>query len=196
MTEHNISAIIALLFRTLRMKHPLIKKAAKFAAKAHGDISHRRKYTNEPYIVHPAQVAHMVSKVTDDVVMIAAAWLHDTVEDTPVSIEDIRREFGNEVAELVDDLSDVAKPEDGNRAVRNEINRKHTATASPRAKTIKLADLIDNTKSIVEHDHDFAIVYLKEKELVLEVLTEGDQTLYNMCSESLIQSKLQLLDQL
>lgn len=178
------------------MKHPLIKKAAKFAAKAHGDIGHRRKYTNEPYIVHPAQVAMMVSKFTDDVAMIAAAWLHDTVEDTPVTIDDIRREFGDDVGDLVSDLSDVAKPEDGNRAARNEINRQHTAGASPRAKTIKLADLIDNTKSIVEHDHNFAIVYLKEKELLLEVLTEGDQTLYNMCSESLIQSKLQLLDQL
>ncbi|MNN49323.1 hypothetical protein D3C81_1638410 [compost metagenome] len=80
--------------------------------------------------------------------------------------------------ELILGLTDVSKPEDGNRAKRKEADRNHTAMQSPECKTIKLADLISNSKSICEHDKDFAKVYIKEKELLLEVLTEGDPTLY------------------
>jgi (p)ppGpp synthase/HD superfamily hydrolase len=57
-------------------------------------------------------------------------------------------EFAKEVVALVEMLTDVSKPEDGNRAVRKEIDRQHTALASPEGKTIKLADLIDNTQSM------------------------------------------------
>jgi (p)ppGpp synthase/HD superfamily hydrolase len=174
------------------MKHPIIKKAARFAAQAHRSIGQVRKYTGEPYIVHPANVAKLVSSVTDDVNMIAAAWLHDTVEDTGVPLDTIIAEFGDDIASLVDELTDVAKPEDGNRATRNTMNRQHTAQASPRAKTIKLADLCHNTESIVEHDHSFAVVYLKEKELLLEVLTEGNELLFELAANSLIQGKLAL----
>ncbi len=175
------------------MKHEMIKRAAIFAAKAHKDIGQVRKYTGEPYIVHPAEVAKLVSTVTDDHEMIAAAWLHDTVEDTPTTLAHIELEFGWRVARLVSDLTDVAVPSDGNRAARNEINRKHTATISPDAQSIKLCDLYSNTRSIVEHDRNFAIVYLKEKELVLQHLTQGHPTLYNMTVDSLIQSKLKLM---
>ena len=93
---------------------------------------------------------------------------------------------------LVRDLTDVSKPEDGNRAVRKEIDRQHTAQASPQAKTIKLADLISNTVSIVEHDPKFARIYLKEKALLLEVLTEGDPTLYAMATKLLIWAEAEL----
>lgn len=63
--------------------------------------------------------------------MIAAAYLHDVVEDTPVSIHEIREEIGPEVSELVDWLTDVSKPEDGNRRVRKELDRQHLAKAPP-----------------------------------------------------------------
>jgi hypothetical protein len=96
-----------------------------------------------------------VAEVTDDAEMIAAAWLHDTVEDTPATFGDIEREFGAEVRALVADLTDVSKPSDGNRAVRKAIDRHHTAQASVRAKTVKLADLIDNCRDICEHDASF-----------------------------------------
>ena len=162
---------------------PLIKKAKAYATQAHAAIDQRRKYTNDPYIVHPAAVAKLVASVTDDVAMICAAWLHDVVEDTPCSIEDIAREFGDDVASLVADLTDVAQPGDGNREVRKAIDRAHTAAASPRAKTIKLADLIDNTKTITRYDQGFARVYMAEKKQLLKVLSEGDGTLYEQaCS--------------
>jgi (p)ppGpp synthase/HD superfamily hydrolase len=109
--------------------------------------------------------------------MVAAAWLHDTVEDTDVTIELIRAEFGDKVAELVGWLTDVSRPEDGNRAVRKAIDREHSASAPAEAQTVKLADLIANTRSIMKHDVAFAKTYLEEKRLLLEVMDRGDATL-------------------
>jgi (p)ppGpp synthase/HD superfamily hydrolase len=127
--------------------------------------------------VHPAEVAGIVATVPHTDVMLAAAWLHDTVEDTGVSIVDIQKEFGNEVASLVSWLTDVSEPEQGNRAVRKAIDREHTAMAPAAAQTVKLADLIANSGSILAHDPAFAKVYLEEKRMLLEVLTRGDATL-------------------
>ena len=157
-----------------------IAKARKFARLAHEAIDQRRKYTYEPYIVHPAAVAKLVSGVSDDEAMICAAWLHDVVEDTPVSIRDIEQEFGEEIALLVSDLTDVSQPEDGNRKTRKQIDLEHTRRASARAKTVKLADLIHNSRSITEHDSRFAKIYMSEKRNLLEVLRDGNQTLYAM----------------
>ena len=116
--------------------------------------------------------------------MVAAALLHDVVEDTDVSLEDISIKFGPDIADLVSDLTDVSKPEDGNRATRKALDRAHTARASAAAKTIKLADLISNSRSIVEFDPHFAKVYLKEKALLLGVLTDGDQILWKKAHKS------------
>lgn len=83
-------------------------RAHAFATDAHGDIDQRRKYTGEPYIVHPIAVAELVRSVPHTPEMIAAALLHDVVEDTPVTIEGIETEFGARVAELVGWLTDVS----------------------------------------------------------------------------------------
>lgn len=154
-------------------------RAKEFATLAHEMVSQKRKYTGEPYITHPAAVVELVSGVPHTEAMLCAAWLHDTVEDCGISLDEIERVFGFEVASLVEQLTDVSKPSDGNRAARKTIDREHTAKATPEAKTIKLADLIDNTRSIVEHDTSFARVYLQEKRLLLEVLREGDSHLWN-----------------
>lgn len=151
-----------------------------FAAMAHGRIGQVRKYTGEPYITHPAAVSELVRGIPHSAEMLAAAWLHDTVEDAGVSLDEIRNLFGSKVESLVEMLTDVSKPTDGNRQARKAIDREHTAKASPEAKTIKLADLIDNSRSIIERDPEFAKVYLHEKRLLLEVLREGDKTLWNM----------------
>lgn len=126
----------------------LIPRARKFATEAHRRIGHQRKYTKQPYDVHLKSVAERVASVTDDPEMIAAAWLHDAVEDTPATVGEIEREFGRNVADLVDALTDVSLPSDGSRAVRKAKDRAHTASAPQRAKTIKLADLIDNAKDM------------------------------------------------
>jgi len=155
----------------------IVERARIFATAAHAACGQLRKYTYEPYIVHPAEVAKIVDEVGGTPEMIAAAWLHDVVEDTGVTNEIIRAEFGEEVAELVGWLTDVSRPEQGNRATRKAIDRAHSAMAPARAQTIKLADLISNTRSIMKHDEKFARTYLEEKRLLLEVMTKGDPTL-------------------
>lgn len=161
----------------------LVEKARVFATAAHAAVKQTRKYTGDPYIVHPAEVVSIVSSVPHTEEMLAAAWLHDVVEDTEVTIITIHTEFGPKVAELVEWLTDVSKPSDGNRKVRKAIDRQHTAMAPAEAQTIKLADLISNTKSIIEHDPKFAVTYLEEKRLLLEVLTKGDATLLERAKE-------------
>ena len=157
----------------------LVRKARRYATEAHSRINHRRKYSLEPYDVHLKDVADIVASVTDDQEMIAAAWLHDVVEDTPASFIDVEREFGHDLAELVGELTDVSRPSDGNRATRKAIDRARLAGVSRRAKTIKLADLIDNCRDVCGHDPEFARVYLTEMASLLEVLGDGDQTLYS-----------------
>lgn len=153
------------------------ERAAAFAKAAHESIDQRRKYTNEPYIVHPAKVAQIVSSVTDDENMVCAAWLHDVVEDTAVTLAEIEQEFGDDVALLVDGLTNVSKIEDGNRETRVAIDRRHTQGTDARTKTIKLADLIANLDGIVDQSPKFARTYLAEKEQLVAVLREGDSKL-------------------
>jgi (p)ppGpp synthase/HD superfamily hydrolase len=153
----------------------VVRKAQVYAMAAHAAVGQRRKYTGEPYIVHPAEVAKIVAGVpgaTPD--MVAAAWLHDVVEDTGCTFNDIHMGFGIDIATLVGWLTDVSKPEDGPRWYRKKLDREHTAQAPAEAQTIKLADLISNTKSIMAHDEKFAKVYLEEKRLLLDVMTRGD----------------------
>lgn len=152
-------------------------RARLFATAAHAAVGQLRKYTHEPYIVHPAEVAEIVRSVPHTEEMLAAAWLHDVVEDTGVSIELIRAEFGSGVSDLVGWLTDVSRPDHGNRAQRKAIDRAHSASAPAAAQTVKVADLISNTRSIVDNDPSFARVYLNEKRLLLEVLTRADQGL-------------------
>lgn len=152
----------------------LIQKAKDFATTEHQRINHVRKYSNKPYQTHLQSVAKLVSTVTDDEEMIAAAWLHDTVEDTSATLGDIEESFGVPIAELVEELTDISKPSDGNRATRKEIDRQHLAQASRRAKTIKLADLIHNCTDIVKNDEKFAVTFLSEMQALLEVLVEGN----------------------
>jgi hypothetical protein len=155
----------------------LIQAAMRFAKETHQRIDQRRKYSNQPYSVHLEQVSKMVASVTGDQEMIAAAWLHDVVEDTPATLDDIDQEFGTSVAELVRELTDISRPNDGNRETRKAIDRKHIAKASSRAQTIKLADLIDNCKDITKHDSRFAKVYLNEMKALLSVLGKADERL-------------------
>jgi len=144
--------------------------AQVFATAAHAAVEQKRKYTGEDYIVHPAEVASIVASFGGTEAQICAAWLHDTVEDTGVTLDDIRNIFGTEIAELVGWLTDVSKPEDGNRKVRKRIDKEHTKQAPAEAQFVKCADLISNTKSITEYDPGFAVTYLQEKQNTLDIM--------------------------
>lgn len=154
----------------------IIDRARALAERAHkGQV---RKYTGEPYILHPAEVAGLIVSVDLPLGVIAAAWLHDVVEDCGTTREQIAQEVGEGVAALVMEVTDVSKPTDGNRAKRKAMDRDHLANASPEGQSIKLADIISNTTSIVERDPDFAKVYLREKRELLPLLRRGHPLLW------------------
>lgn len=150
--------------------------ARAFAIERHGD--QLRKWTGEPYWTHLEEVANIVALVDGTHAQRAAAWLHDTLEDTDTSWEDLANRFGLHTANLVSAVTEVSKLSDGNRAVRKEKDRQHYAVASPEAKTIKLADLISNSVSIIAHAPGFRRTYLREKARLLNVLREGDARLW------------------
>lgn len=158
----------------------IIGKAAEFAMHAHA--GQKRKYTGEPYFVHCAEVAALTSSTfVLGREAIAAAFLHDTIEDCPeVDYQLLRQIFGHTVAYMVVQLTDN---ETGNRAARKAASRERLSQASYAVKTIKLADLISNTRSIVACDPAFAKVYLEEKRLLLPCLIEGDRHLYEQAYE-------------
>lgn len=179
-----------------KMYTPSIEKAIAFANGAHCAAKHRRKYTSEPYIYHPVRVMHLMNQaklVTDS--MRLASILHDVVEGTGVTLMDIQENFGTSVMDLVDQLTERETHDESNRAARFEINRLFTAKISPNAKTIRLADLIDNCTDIVKHDSHFAKTYLEEKRLLLGVLTEGDELLYRKAF-SLVSSSIKKLKEI
>jgi guanosine-3',5'-bis(diphosphate) 3'-pyrophosphohydrolase len=139
--------------------------AVEFAWAAHaGQV---RRYTGEPYVCHPITVAYMVEQEGGSGTEIIAALLHDVVEDTPVTLHEVARTFGDNVGDLVGWLTDISF---GNRAERNAQNVAKWARAPLGAVTVKLADLIDNTRSIARHDPKFARVYIPEKRAILEAM--------------------------
>jgi (p)ppGpp synthase/HD superfamily hydrolase len=149
----------------------------QFAREAHK--SQVRKYTGNPYVDHLAEVAGIVATVInfdyDPDVMIAVAWLHDCIEDQGVTWQTLHDEFIDpHIWRGVMLLSDL---ETGNRAERKAASRARLAGAPGWVQTIKCADLISNTSSIVMHDPKFAVTYLEEKRLLLDVLTKADPRL-------------------
>lgn len=155
----------------------IVEKAKIFATAAHAAVGQTRKYTGEPYIVHPIEVSNIVAEAGGTDAMVAAALLHDVLEDTDVTVELLVDQFGSEVADLVLWLTDVSRPADGNRSTRKALDRQHSAAAPASAQTIKVADLISNTHTIMAHDPGFAKTYLEEKRLLLDVLTKADSNL-------------------
>lgn len=132
----------------------------------------KRKYTGERYIVHCEAVAKLVKERGGDNFMQAAAWLHDTIEDTPATEVNLRVWFQSDVVDLVVGLTDVytkAKFPSLNRAARKALEVQRYAGESSSVQLIKVCDMIDNTKSIIEHDPAFAILYLREKADLLSV---------------------------
>lgn len=157
----------------------LAYRAMVFARDVHKN--QRRKYTNAPYFDHLAEVAGIVSTVDKDDETMAVAWLHDCREDQGITGQQIEDLFGMRVAVGVALLSDF---ETGGRAERKAASRERLASAPGWVQTIKCADLISNTSSIVEHDPKFAAVYIEEKRLLLDVLTKADSRLLAIAREN------------
>lgn len=156
------------------------KLADTVANTAHAAVGQLRKYSDEPYIVHPREVAEIVKFYGGDDIQIQAALLHDVIEDTSLTVDFISSMFGVEVATMVDWLTDVSKPGDGNREIRKAMDREHLSRAPRDAQFVKVADLISNSKSICSASEGFARIYMKEKELLLRDMTKIHGTeIYN-----------------
>ncbi|MEP6260114.1 MAG: HD domain-containing protein [Gillisia sp.] len=161
------------------------EEAKEFAREAHKDQF--RKYKNEAYIEHPIRVAALVKTAPHTQEMLCAAYLHDVVEDTGVTLEEIEERFGRKVAALVGELTDEFVKENYrhlNRSKRKEKEVERQLKISREAKTVKLADVIDNTRDIVENDRNFARRYVPEMEALVEALQGGDfKLLMKACYE-------------
>jgi (p)ppGpp synthase/HD superfamily hydrolase len=146
----------------------IIDKATAFAAEKHK--SQRRKYTDQAYFNHLEAVAELVraAGVTDPSVL-AAAYLHDTVEDTATTMQEVVQVFGRDISELVYWLTDI---EEGNRTTRSLMSSWRLSRAPMAANYIKFADIIDNATTIQEHDRGFFRQWATEKREILMRMLE------------------------
>lgn len=133
----------------------LLDRAIIFAVKAHAGTERRGK--GYPYIVHPLEAVEIVATMTPDQELLAAAALHDTVEDTEVTVDQIRAEFGERIAALVADESDtfeagVSEEDSWHSRKRAAIER--LARASHDAKIVALGDKLSNMRAIAR---DYAV---------------------------------------
>ena len=134
----------------------LLDRAIVFAVQAHAGTERRGK--GFPYIIHPMEAMEIVATMTTDQEILAAAALHDTVEDTEVTVEQIRDEFGDRIAALVADESEdrpegVNEEESWHDRKRAAIN--HLAKASHDAKMVALGDKLSNMRAIAR---DYAVM--------------------------------------
>ena len=131
------------------MAHTLILKAAHFAAEQHRD-QRRKDIHASPYIIHPISVALAISQIggVDDPEILAAALLHDTLEDTKTEPEDLEAEFGKKVCEYVLDVTDDKTLQKDERK-RRQIE--HAKKISKGAALIKLGDKISNVTDVIDN---------------------------------------------
>ncbi len=126
----------------------IVEKAMIFATNAHSGQT--RKDERTPYILHPAEVASIAATMTEDAEVIAACLLHDTVEDTDTTIEDIRREFGEKVCSLVagdTEDEDAGVPREESWYSRKEKSLKALMNSDRDVKILWLSDKLSNMRS-------------------------------------------------
>lgn len=167
----------------------MIEKAKLIATVAHGALDQRRKHSGIAYINHPQDVVNVLENECFHATrrMIAAAWLHDVVEDTAITIDFIRQEFDTAIARIVWGLTN-RRPENMNRQQRHSYNSGRLGGCANDVKTIKLADCIANMRDIVREDPKFAPVYLAEKRLLLdEALVGGCPVLWAIADKIIVE---------
>lgn len=150
----------------------LILKAAALAVRAHE--GQKRKYNGRPYVTHPARVAGRVGllpDVTEE--MVAAAYLHDVLEDTLITRYEIELETNVRVGYYVDWMTNKSKGLNLPRAERKAMDRKRLADAPSEIKLIKLLDRIDNLSEMAEAKDDFKKLYAEESILLAETIGAG-----------------------
>lgn len=128
----------------------LFDKAVAFATKAHSGTERRGK--GYPYIIHPMEAASIVASITNDQEMLAAAILHDTVEDTDVTIEQLGEMFGERVAQLVDNET-APIPDNAPWRTRKEAQIEQLKAAPFDSKVVAIGDKLSNLRAIAADYH-------------------------------------------
>ncbi len=126
----------------------LIREAYEFARQHHGD---QLRMSGEEYILHPLGVAHILADMQMDEITLAAALLHDVVEDTDITLDEVKRKFGPEVAEIIDGVTKLDHLSFRSREEEKAENFRKMFVAMARdirVVIIKLADRLDNMKTI------------------------------------------------
>jgi len=164
----------------------VLEQIRDFADQAHG--GQLRKYTPERYIVHPVRVMEICREYSHELPVLAAALLHDVLEDTPVSKEQLHQfllsvmnaEDADLTSKLVVELTDVFIKKDypqWNRKKRKAMETERIAHTSSLSQTVKYADVLDNCHEIVEHDPDFGRRFLSECRMLLDAAGQGNPEL-------------------
>ena len=178
---------------TAKWMDSVLEIVKAYADKAHGN--QQRKYSPERFIEHPVRVMEICRCHTGKQILLAAALLHDVLEDTPVTEQDLYRfllgvmaeEEASETTLLVFELTDVftkaAHPQ-WNRKKRKKKEAERIRTTSGDSQTVKYADIIDNCRGIANQDPDFAGVFLRECRDLLQVIQKGEQALYREAIET------------
>src|SRR3954464_13919703 len=139
------------LFRAVRTSHPkadlaLLERAYDTAAEMHGT---QMRKSGDPYITHPLAVTTILADIGMTEPTLVAALLHDTVEDTPYTLEQVRADFGEEVAQLVDGVTKLDKVKYGDSAQAETIRKMIVAMSKDiRVLVIKLADRLHNMRTL------------------------------------------------
>jgi guanosine-3',5'-bis(diphosphate) 3'-pyrophosphohydrolase len=171
----------------------ILNTVYQFAENAHA--GQQRKYTPDPYIVHPVRVMETCRVHEHDMPVLAAALLHDVIEDTAVGPEALSeflhsamsRHDASRTFRIVIELTDVyvkqAYPH-FNRRRRKDMELERLSEISADAQTVKYADILDNVKEITSSDPGFAPRYLKECRAILKKLDKGNPNLRDEALEA------------
>jgi (p)ppGpp synthase/HD superfamily hydrolase len=171
----------------------VLQQVTAFADKCHD--KQIRRYTGDRYIVHPIRVMEVCREYTNDITILTAAILHDVLEDTPTTRDEIMNfllgllspEQAEQSAKFVVDLTDVFIKKNypaWNRRKRKNKEVERMAQISAEAQTIKYADIIDNAPEITEKEPDFAERYLGECLALLEGMETGNADLRKRALET------------
>lgn len=179
----------------------ILTSVTDYTDNAHGN--QLRKYSSERYIVHPIEVMKICSHYTDNTVILCAALLHDVLEDTETSKEEVysflstilNEKEAKQTIGIVVELTDVytkdAYPQ-FNRKIRKEKEHQRLSQISSEAQTIKYADLISNSVNIVQHDSDFGPKFLTEAHDLMQKINKGNEALYILTLETIKNCLLKL----
>lgn len=165
----------------------VVEKVKAFATKAHD--GQKRKYTPEPYIVHPIHVMEICAGYNGSIPILSAALLHDVLEDTNVGKKNLKQFLQSIMSEgdaektfqLVVELTDVYVKADylqWNRKKRKQKEALRIEQTSADSQTIKYADIIDNCKEIAQYDEEFGPEFLWECKMLLQKINKGNEELY------------------